>query len=325
MNNSGTNSSTKHIIDFLKSADNFLITAHMNADGDAYASMLAMAYLLKEWNKSYRLILNDQQLEEKYAFMWGFEQIESYDPDKQYKFNYAIAVDVPSRQRMGEIADILPAAENCIKVDHHPVEDNFAKYQFVDVAASSSSQLVYEVIKDCNLPMTDDLANLLFSGIMYDTGRFSFSNTNIRDFQVAADLLKNNVNPHQIANRLFFDNTFEALHTLGYGLSKLESHLDGQVAIIYLPLEIMEKTNHSEIEDLANFPVSIKGVEVGLFIREIKPGFFKVSFRSKGRLNVNNIAQDFDGGGHDHAAGCRFEGEYEKLHDGLIEAIRKRL
>ncbi|HFE65546.1 MAG TPA: bifunctional oligoribonuclease/PAP phosphatase NrnA [Caldithrix sp.] len=315
----------KEILGFIKKADNFLLTAHINADGDAYASVLAVAYLLEVWGKQYRIVFNDKQPEAKYSFMWGFEKVQSYSPEKDYHFQAAIALDVPSLNRIGDPAKLLPAREFCVKIDHHPQEEDFARYSLVNTRASSTSQLVYELISLSGIALNQELATLLFSGIMYDTGRFSFSNASLRAFQIAADLMRYQVQPSDIANHMFFDNSFQSMKIIGYGLEHMKSYLDGKLCVIYLPRDVSEEDSHSEIEELANYSVSIKNVEVGLFIRQVKPDFFKVSFRSKGRVNVNTIARALGGGGHNHAAGCRFRGDFQTLLSRLIEEVKNNL
>ncbi|NOX36305.1 MAG: bifunctional oligoribonuclease/PAP phosphatase NrnA [Calditrichaeota bacterium] len=313
------------IVQFLKNHDRYLITAHMNADGDAYASCLAIAYLLHQWGKSFEIILHDERKEDKYAFLWGWQYVQSYRDGMNKQFAAAVVLDVPSLKRIGGPSSLLPQREYCVKIDHHPLEDDFAALQLVDVQASSTSQLVYEVVSRSGISWHLDIATLLFTGIMYDTGRFSFSNTSARDFEIAARLVPFGIRPHEIANRIFFNNSFDSMKVIGYGLANMEAHLDGKVSIIFLPLEIMQQNNHSEIEELANYSVAIKGVEVGLFIREVKPGYFKVSFRSKGRVNVNQVAKAFGGGGHEHAAGCRIQTNYSELKQRLIEEIARQL
>ncbi len=315
----------RKILKFLKSADNFLITAHMNADGDAYASVLAMAYLLDQWQKKYRVIIHDEQVESKYQYLWGFDKIRTYNSAGKQSFDAAVVLDVPSLSRMGDPAKLLPRKDFCVKIDHHPVEDDFASFNLVKIDASSTCQLVYEIVSRSGIQLSDALANLLFTGIMYDTGRFSFSNTSRRDFQIAANLLRFDVKPSCIANRLFYNNSLESMKTIGYGLANMQSFLDGGLVVIYLPLDIMQKNNHAQIEELANYSVAIEGVEVGAFVRQVEAGFFKVSFRSKGRINVNQIAKKFGGGGHLHAAGCRFTGNFDDLREKLIEEVAKYL
>jgi phosphoesterase RecJ-like protein len=313
------------IIRFIKSSDNFLITTHMNADGDALASMLAVAYLLEAWKKRYEMVIHDSLVDNKYNFLWGAEKIVSGNTDMKNTFDAAILLDVPSRKRIGNPADYLPPSNKCIKIDHHPPEEDFAQFKLVNEAASSTSQLIYELIVAAKFSLDRKMAEIIFTGIMYDTGRFSFSNTSRRDFQIAADLLSFGVKPHDIANRLFFTNSFTSMKTLGYALSHMELILDGRISLIHLPHTVMMSNNQGEIEELANYSVAIKGVEVGLFIREVEPNYFKVSFRSKGRINVNTIAKTFGGGGHAHAAGARFSGKYTDLRMRIEEEFRKYL
>jgi phosphoesterase RecJ-like protein len=315
------------ILEFISTEDNYLVTTHQNADGDAYASVLAMAYFLEKLGKKYKIVIHDENKETKYQYLWGWDKITSFssDQDKDAEFDAAIILDVPSKSRIGNPSKLLPTPPKCVKVDHHPEEDDLSHLNLVDTAASSTCQLIYEIFSRSNIQFNFDLANIIFCGIMYDTGRFSFSNTRQRDFEIAAHLLQFGVKPHDVANRIFFSSSFESMRIIGKGLADMEMHLDGKVCIIFLPLGVMQNNNHSEIEELANYSVAIKGSEVGLFIRETKPNFFKVSFRSRGVINVNKVAKTFGGGGHAHAAGCRYEGNFDELKQRLIQEFRKQL
>jgi phosphoesterase RecJ-like protein len=313
------------IINFIKSNDNFLVTAHINADGDAFASMLAMAYVLEKWEKKNQVVIHDGSVDEKYHYMWGSDKIQSYSDHTNSNYKAAIVLDVPSRKRIGDPANLLPEPLKCIKIDHHPVEEEFAHLNIVDTNASSTSQILFEIIEHTGIPVTSDLATLFFSGIMYDTGRFSFSNTRERDFEIASKLLKSGALPNVIANNLFFNNSFSSLKTIGYALANMESFFEGKLSLIFIPLEIMEANVQAEIEELANYSVAIKGVEVGLFIREVKPEFFKMSFRSKGNVDVNIIAKTLGGGGHMHAAGARYSGNFNDLKEKLQKAVSQSL
>ena len=313
------------ILEFIDRNDNYLITAHMNADGDAYGAALAMAYFLQQMSKNYDIVFHDQEKEEKYSYLWGWDTILSYRENWPASYDAAILVDVPSKDRIGNPAGLLPTPEFCLKIDHHPIEEDFARLDLVDTAASSTCQLVYEVLSRSDIPFDHDLAVLLFSGIMYDTGRFSFSNTRCRDFEIAAQLSVYDVNPSEIANHLFFSNSVESYKVIGYGLSNMETYLDGKVCVISLPYEIMKKAVDLDIEELTNYSLAVKDVEVGLFIRQVEPNFVKVSFRSKGRVDVNKVARMFGGGGHIHAAGCRTNSDPEVLKQKIIREIQNQL
>jgi phosphoesterase RecJ-like protein len=315
----------RKILRFIEKSDNFLLTIHQNADGDAYASILAIGHLLDALNKSYRMIIHDSQIQSKYLFLKGIDKIQHYRSDSEIKFDAAFVLDVPSLKRIGDPANLLPPSDYCVKIDHHPVEEEFARYNMVDTDASSTSQLIYEIFETGNIPLNREIAEIIFAGIMYDTGRFSFSNTRQRDFEIAAKLTEYDIKPHVIANHLFFTSSFESIKTLGYALDNMQVYLDGKISIIYLSNKMMINKNHAEIEELANYSVAIKGVEVGLFIREIEPQFFKISLRSRGKANVNAIARIFGGGGHTHAAGMRYRGNLEDLKQKLVSEIAKHL
>ncbi|UCF62663.1 MAG: bifunctional oligoribonuclease/PAP phosphatase NrnA [bacterium] len=316
-------SKVSEILNFIKKSDNFLITAHQSADGDAFASILATAYILENWDKNFHIIIHDDSIDQKYQFLWGIDKIKTISAGIQNKFDSAIVLDVPSMKRIGDPARLLPPRERCVKIDHHPIEEDFAEFSLVDTQASSTSQLIYELIEVAQIPLTTQLAQIIFTGIMYDTGRFSFSNTRRRDFEIAAVLTGYDVKPHIIANYLFFSSSFQSMKILGYALNNLQIYLDGILSIIFLPYAMMKNNNHAEIEELANYSVAIRGVEVGLFIREVEPNFFKVSLRSRGKINVNLIAKSMGGGGHEHAAGTRFRGNFEDLKRGLIAEVEK--
>ncbi|MCB0261834.1 MAG: hypothetical protein KDH98_01670, partial [Calditrichaeota bacterium] len=120
-------------------------------------------------------------------------------------------------------------------------------------------------------------------------------------------------------------NTFDALKIVGYGLANMQSHLNGQLCIIYLPLEIMQQAKGEDIDELANYSLSIRGVEVGLYVRHAASDLTKISFRSKGKVDVNKVARMFGGGGHVHAAGCRISTGPEDVLPKIISEIERQL
>lgn len=313
------------LLHFIEQNDNYLVTAHLGADGDAYGAALAIAYFLEQSGKKYEVVFHDQKLDEKYEFLWGWQHIKSYDSKMTQKYDAAIVVDVPSRARIGDPAKLLPDAPFCLKIDHHPIEDHFTDFSFVDTKASSTCQLIYEIISRSSAAMDATMADLLLSGIMYDTGRFSFANTRTRDFEIAAHLTSLGISSNIIAGNLFFSNTFDALKIVGYGLANMQSHLNGQLCIIYLPLEIMQQANGEDIDELANYSLSIRGVEVGLYVRHAASDLTKISFRSKGKVDVNKVARMFGGGGHVHAAGCRISTGPEDVLPKIISEIDRQL
>ena len=315
----------KEILDFISVNDNFLLSAHVNADGDAVASVLAISMLLDFYNKNYFMVFNDQQIDSRFNYIKNFDKIINYDESLDLPIQSAIICDVPGLHRLGDVEKLIPKKSKIIKIDHHPIEDEFAIINMVDTEASSTTQLVYEIMDISELEVTIEEAKAIYTGIVYDTGRFSFSNTTARDMFIASKLIELGVSPFEITNKIFFENSFKALQTIGTGLANMESHLDGDVIVIYLSFDQMDNNQSGEVEELANYSVAIRGGKVGLFLRETKPGFLKVSFRSKGHVDVNKVAKAFGGGGHIRAAGCRFKASKEVMLPKILEEIRKQL
>jgi len=322
----------KQILDFIRSRNNFLLSAHINSDGDAIASVIAVGLILEKLEKDYVMILHDQNIDTKYRFLKNWDRIISFSEDLDLssqlpggKIESAIILDVPGIKRLGDVASLLPGKENIIKIDHHPIEDIFGFDDWSNEEASSTTAMVYEIAEVSDLEIDLELAKAIYTGIVYDTGRFSFSNTTARDLAISARMVEIGVRPDQIVNDIFFENSFSALKIIGKGLYSLESHLDGAVNVVYLNFDDLQNGNQSEIEELANYSVAIKGGKIGLFIREVKPAFHKVSFRSKCHVDVNTVAKAFNGGGHSRAAGCRVDGSKAEILPKILEEIKKQL
>jgi phosphoesterase RecJ-like protein len=314
---------TGKILKFLEHQDNFMISAHVNADGDAVASVIAVYMLLERLGKNSVMILHDEKVDNRFNYLKYFDRIRQVNGSPELNIEAAVILDVPGVKRLGDVAGLLPDRTKIVKIDHHPPEDDFAGLSLVDEDASSTTQLIFDIVDQAGIPIDVELAKAIYTGIVYDTGRFSFSNTRAHDMFIGGKMIERGISPSEINNRIFFENSFNALRTIGRGLSTLESYFEGKVNVIYLDYLDMNNGYQAEIEELANYSVAIRGGEVGLFIREIKPGLHKVSFRSKSDVDVNQVAKAFDGGGHARAAGCRIEGDKQEVLDRVLAELRK--
>ncbi len=315
---------TKKILSFIKKRNQYLVTAHLNADGDAIASVIAIGLLLDKLGKKYYMVLHDAQIDDRFNYLKNFDNIHTYSSSHHFPIESAIILDVPGVHRLGKVVKLLPDRSGIIKIDHHPAEDDFAILNLADEKASSATQLVYELVEEANIKIDLPLAEAIYTGIVYDTGRFSFSNTTARDHQICGKMVEIGVDPARITSRIFFEHSFESVKTIGSGLSSMESYLDGRVNVIYLDLKAMSQNHQGEIEELANYSIGIRRGKVGVFIREIKPRLHKISLRSKEDVDVNRIAKAFDGGGHTRASGCRIEGTKKEVIKKVIVEIEKQ-
>lgn len=315
------------ILNFIEQNDNFLLTAHINADGDAIACILGASLFLDRLNKNYSLVLHDQFIDSKYDYIKNWDKIQSFSEKLMEDNNIkaALIFDAPGHKRIGEVSQLINNGTPGLKIDHHPSEDNFSEIDWVDTESSSASAMLYEMIKQSNVKLDKEIAEAIYTGIIFDTGRLSYSNTRPRDYEICCHLVSSGVNPGEITNRMFFNNKAKSLQVVGQGLKSIKQYLDGNVTVITLLNNDLDGVQQYEIEDLANYSVSLRDSEVGIFIREIEPGKFKISLRSKSLVDVSVIASQFDGGGHVRASGCSYDGTYQSLLDELLAAIQKQL
>jgi len=317
------------ILDFINKNDNFLLTAHVNADGDAIASVLAASVFLEKLHKQFKIVFHDQSIDPKYNYIKNWNKIESFNDSLKQNLNgsikAALIFDSPGNSRIGDVSTLLSNGIPCLKIDHHPSEETFNADDWVDTDASSVSAMIFEIIEQSSVSLDKDLAEALYTGIVFDTGRLSYSNTRARDFEICAELAKAGVDPGKITNAMFFNNKVTSLQVIGQGLKSIAQYLNGNVTVITLLHNDLQDVEQYEIEDLASFSVSLRDSEIGVFIRELKPGFFKISLRSKTYVDVSQVARHFDGGGHVRASGCRFEGTYQDLLDKLLDNLKRQL
>ncbi|OPX25637.1 MAG: hypothetical protein DRP97_01815 [Candidatus Latescibacterota bacterium] len=305
----------------LKMYDNFLISTHVNADGDAISAVLVCAAILKKLKKTHRIVVHDPVPDERYRFLPGFGEIHSFEqtPDPG-PVGLLLALDVPTMERIGDVARLLPEGASVLVVDHHESNEAFGEVNFVRPEASSTCELLYEVVSELRLPFDERMATYLYTGIAFDTGGFRFSNTSGKALRIAAEMVDHGAQPDRIADAVFHRRSYEATKLLGQALSAIELHLNGKVSSIYLPGDRSKDT-----DGFINYALFIDGVEVAFFMREEEPGRFRVSFRSKNRINVSRIAGRFGGGGHGKAAGCRIKGQAEEVKALVLEEIARYL
>lgn len=306
---------------FLAEGDDFLLTSHVNSDGDGIGGCLALRRLLQKLDKKAVVVLPDAP-DRRYEFLEDWKTIRQADSLPPGEVRCAIVLDCPSLERLGDLQRRIDQRTRILNVDHHQDNASFGEVNLVSPAVSSSSEMIYHLIAAMGQKIDAAMAAQLYAGILFDTGGFRFSLTTPTTFEVAAALVRCGIPLDRIADRIFGHKSLAEVKQLGRAIDSLALHFGGRVAVMRLTCEEM---GAGDPEEVVNYGLLVNGVEVAVLIREMEPGRFRVSLRSREQVNVNPIAARFGGGGHIRASGCRLAGTWEEVERKLLAAIREAL
>ena len=308
----------------LKTSSKFLISGHQGPDGDVIGSTLAFALALKALGKK-AVAFNHDGCPSNLAFLPKSKLIVSQIP-KGFEDAVLITVDSGDLNRLGEKI-VSHGFKEIWNVDHHQSNTKFGTYNFIDVKAGSTGQVVYDLLSACpGFRLTKEIAQALFCTLSTDTGSFRYSNSTKEVFELAAKLVEAGAKPELISEALYETYPRTRLFLLHKVLSSLKFENDGQVAKLFLTLKDLEETGSKseDSEEFVNFPRGVSGVKVVCLIKEKTAREWKVSLRCRGKADVLSIAQAFSGGGHKLAAGCTIFGTRVEVEEKLNEELKKQ-
>ncbi|MCD6233415.1 MAG: bifunctional oligoribonuclease/PAP phosphatase NrnA [Candidatus Marinimicrobia bacterium] len=299
-----------------------VLTTHLNPDGDAIGSELAMANHLRQLGKKVS-ILNPSPMPDSIRFLDESNEIKTFvkrvHEGEIQAADLLIFLDIGDFDRAGYVGQAARSvSKNVISIDHHPQasHDKYLLY-IEDTKASSTGYMIYEYLKafypsHLNAPM----ATALYAAVMTDTGNFRFSNTRAEDHHMAGDLIPYGIDPYKMYCRIYEHFSLARMQLLGHVLQNLRFESEGRLVWFVITREMMEKygTKYDDLEGFSDFMRSIAGVEVSMMFKEMEDGTCRVNLRSKSRVMIHKVAQHFGGGGHPFAAGAN-------LKKGLDEAI----
>lgn len=300
----------------------WLVITHERPDGDALGSALAMAHILTALEKEWTFLVAEP-LPQRFRFLPMFEQIREIEEGDFGTFEDVIAVDCADEHRYDAVAVALSPHAHIVNIDHHQTNPIYGSAACVDSLAAATCELIYHVTKFLSLPIDKDLATCLYTGILTDTGGFSYPNTTRVVHQIAAELLECGVQPYDVAEPTLEARTVAQMKLVQLALKDMEISEDSRSAYISVDREMLAKAGASEddAEGLVAFARSADTVEIGVLLRERPDGAVKVSLRSKRHVDVADIAQKFGGGGHARAAGCVLDGPLSVAKDVIREHV----
>lgn len=318
------------VIEEIKKKQRFMVISHLGPEGDAIGSLLGLTLALREAGKDAVAFLEDP-LPPIFDFLPGADSIV-HELKNEAAFDATIAVDCGQKERLGKKFGELASSGRAgllINIDHHATNDSFGDINVIEPNASAAGEMVYDLLKAGNMAISKDAAVNLYVAIHTDTGSFRYSSSTPGAFRKAGELVELGADPWDISTRVYENQPVERFKLLAMALSTLKIIGNGEakVATMDVTLDMFNKVGGGrELSDgFVNFARAISGVEVGLLYRESGPNEYKVSMRSKGKVDVAELSAGFGGGGHKNAAGFNIKGPLDEIKKKVEKAIHEKL
>jgi len=321
-----SNSAPQQVAEALAAAQFVLITSHRSPDGDALGSELALREMCQKLGVE-ALVINRDPHPASLAFLPGLSQVQqgpSVPSHLLEKADLVVFLECPSPDRPG-FPELL--TKPLVNVDHHLDNPHYGRVNFVDPSAPAVGEMLLQVADAAGIALTPSMATCLYTALVTDTGDFRYSNTTPRAFAAAGRLVEAGAHPAAIAEALNDHIPARVIRLQAAVLATLELLAEGHVAVITCTQDMLERAGAGpeDTEDMINIPRAIDGVRIAVFFKAFSPTSVKVSLRSKGPLNVQALAAQFAGGGHENAAGLTFPGNLEEARKAILPAVIKLL
>lgn len=310
----------KKIID---KSNKIYISAHVNPDGDAIGSTLAICFGLKKLGKNVHVVMPSYS--SVFSFLPGVGNCVNSIEDEEY--DLLIALDSSDNTRLAISEEEYNNARKVIMLDHHQISNPYGDFRYIDDSKSSASEIAYLFIKALKIEIDKDMATLLYAGIMTDTGSFNYNNTSSDTHRIVADLIDYGAETVNVCKRLN-DTIKEAkLKLIAKTIDNMEVFYNGKMRYSFIPYEEIKSLgiDDEDAEGMTNYLRSVEGTEVAVYVRGKSDGTNKVSMRSGGNVDISKIAISFGGGGHPRAAGYTMKDSEEIEKQKLIKVVGEML
>lgn len=301
----------------LEKASIIALLPHINADGDALGSCLALALALESLGKQVDVLL-EEAVSASLDFLPGKHLIR---PEARSAYDAVLNVDNGDLARLGLRYGIYQNSPVQLSIDHHATNNVTALYTHVDVTAAATGEIAYDLITShLKVGLTQDMALCLYTALVTDTGCFRYSSTSPKTLETAAGLLRLGIDFTQVIRKVYETVSPLRFYLMRKAMEAMKICLDGKLALCVLTLSDLEGygAQSDDFDGLVNIGRSLEGVEVSLFLREEKPGSYRGNLRSNNYLDVSKVAEQLGGGGHKRASGFNYEGNDL---DAMLEKI----
>ena len=317
------------VSDIITKANSVVLSTHREPDGDGLGSEMAMYYALKHLGKQVR-ILNLDPTPPRYGFLKHSDKIEN--KKQKHKSleptDLALIFDTNDPDHVGDLfSEFEEKCKHIIFVDHHISKDkHYENVSFlINKDAASSGEVVYNLIKKIGVPINEDIARAVYTAVCFDTQVFKYIRGSSQSHKIAVEILEYEKNPEQVHREIFGNYSISKMHFLAKTISNLEYLHDNKIGIIHISSKSMLEHNIS-IDDTGDIIDSIMKVDVlqaVVLFREDAPNQYKVSLRSRGNVDVFNIARELGGGGHFNSSGAMVKDDFHNLKNIIVEKLKK--
>jgi phosphoesterase RecJ-like protein len=309
------------LLNEFRAGGRFLVTSHARPDGDSIGSALALAEVLDQLGCEAEVVMADP-VPFVYRNLPGVERI-AHRPHAGDDSRTAVLLECDGIQRTGLLG---LEGRRLINIDHHASGRHFAALNWIDEHACAVAAMVHRLALAAGLKVTPSMATCLYTAVLTDTGSFTFPGTGPDAFALAHELIACGVDAAKVAQDVYFSNRAAKVRLLGSALSKLR--WEGDVAWSWVTVDDMAdcEAGDEDCEGAVNYLIGIAGVRAAIFLRELDGGAeFRLSLRSKGEVDVSQVAAEFGGGGHRNASGCTVSGPLDAAVDRVVARLRAGL
>lgn len=309
------------VIRAIKSSESFAIATHLNPDGDALGSATGLHLALKGMGKT-STMFNRDGVPETYAFLPGAG--ETLTSMEGIKADTLFILDCNNPERAGIDEKYLANFGHSVVIDHHQTESSFGDVRWVDPSIPATGIMIFRILRALGAEVTENIALNLMTAIALDTGTFRYSNTTSEALRVGAELTEAGAKPSHISDNLYNNWSMRRFELFQMAMASLEI-MDGGICFMKVSTEMNEQTGTTQpdTENFVNFPLMMQELKVSVLLKQAGPALWRGSIRSKGEVDVSDVAEKFEGGGHINAAGCKFEGTYEDFKSALFSELSK--
>jgi bifunctional oligoribonuclease and PAP phosphatase NrnA len=303
------------IVDRLRAGRRFLVSSHERPDGDAIGSGMAVTLALRALGKDATMVM----CAEPPPYLLPFPGVDGIrvTPAVEETVDAAVIMECSSLARTGVAGlDRSPV----INIDHHPGNTRYGVENWIDESAAACGEQAFALVEALGVPLSREIATHVYLAILTDTGSFRFSHITPRTFEIARRAVEAGADPQSIARTHYDSGTLARVKLWGAVLAGMRLDASGRVALLTITPAMAEEAGgtYDDTEGLINFPLTVKDVQAVAFIKEVAPGDFRVSLRSKGGVDVGAVATQHGGGGHRNAAGCGARGDLAHIQDTFL-------